>query len=64
MGDFVLGVFVGAIACFAFLVVPFTAPNRFWQGAAIERGYGIYCPKNGQFAWVGECDDMEDTTND
>jgi hypothetical protein len=22
---------------------------------AIERGYGLYCPANGDFAWKGEC---------
>ena len=22
---------------------------------AIERGYGLYCPHDGEFAWVGEC---------
>lgn len=26
---------------------------------AIERGYGLYCPTNGQFAWAGECKDSE-----
>ena len=23
----------------------------------IERGYGLYCPKDGNFAFVGECTD-------
>jgi hypothetical protein len=22
---------------------------------SIERGYGLYCPKDGLFAWKGEC---------
>ena len=22
---------------------------------AIERGYAIYCPVDGEFAWLGEC---------
>ena len=26
-----------------------------WIKAAIERGYGQYCPKDGAFAWKGEC---------
>jgi len=26
---------------------------------AIERGYALYCPRNGQFAWVGECEEEE-----
>lgn len=24
---------------------------------AISRGYALYCPDNGKFAWVGECDE-------
>ena len=24
---------------------------------AIERGYALHCPKNGEFAWKGECND-------
>ena len=36
-----------------------------WGGAAaykdieiqaIERGYALYCPKDGKFAWKGECE--------
>lgn len=23
---------------------------------AIERGYALHCPKDGSFAWKGECD--------
>lgn len=23
---------------------------------AIERGYALYCPVNGEFAWKGECE--------
>ena len=28
-----------------------------FRGAAIERGYALYCPMNGKFAWVGECNE-------
>ena len=24
---------------------------------AIERGYALHCPKGGEFAWKGECDE-------
>ena len=27
---------------------------------AIERGYAIYCPVDGEFAWVGECKETKD----
>lgn len=26
-----------------------------WQAEAISRGYAIYCPDSGDFAWVDEC---------
>jgi putative exporter of polyketide antibiotics len=25
------------------------------KAEAIERDYALYCPKDGQFAWKGEC---------
>jgi len=27
------------------------------QAEAIERGYALHCPKDGRFAWIGECDE-------
>ena len=27
------------------------------QTQAIEHGYALYCPTNGDFAWNGECDE-------
>lgn len=24
---------------------------------ALDRGYALFCPKDGRFAWKGECDD-------
>lgn len=30
-----------------------------YQTEAIERGYAIYCPQDGKFSWVGECDLVE-----
>ena len=29
------------------------------QRQAIERGYALYCPQDGEFAWVGECEEEE-----
>lgn len=26
------------------------------KAEAIERGYALYCPKDGRFEWKGECD--------
>ena len=28
-----------------------------YRSQAIERGYALYCPNDGAFAWKGECDD-------
>lgn len=27
------------------------------RNEAIQRGYALYCPANGHFAWKGECDE-------
>lgn len=27
---------------------------------AIERGYALYCPDNGEWAWKGECETMSE----
>jgi hypothetical protein len=26
-----------------------------WQTEAIARGFALYCPSSGEFAWQGEC---------
>jgi hypothetical protein len=26
-----------------------------YEEQAINRGYALYCPKDGEFAWKGEC---------
>ena len=30
--------------------------NSRWQKEAIERDYGEYCSRTGEWAWIGECD--------
>jgi len=35
--------------------VIFSTPDYRWQAHAIKRGYAIYCPVSGDFAWKGEC---------
>lgn len=27
-----------------------------YREEAVERGYALYCPNNGDWAWVGDCD--------
>ena len=45
-----IGLVIGAI------VVAIDSPVNDMKRQAIERGYGLYCPHNGEFAWVGECE--------
>ena len=60
MGSFyagyIVGAFLTALFGFLFVVVPLTSPNRAWQDSVVERGYGLYCPNTGHFAFKGECD--------
>ena len=30
--------------------------NSRWQKEAIERDYGEYCSRTGEWAWIGECE--------
>ena len=54
MIEFLTGFFIGFFALFSLIVVIAT-PNSAWQGKVIDRGYGLYCPSDGNFAFVGEC---------
>jgi len=57
MGFYVLvASFISAILLASILIWQwFSAPD--WQAEAIERGYALHCPKDGRFAWKGECDE-------
>lgn len=59
VGGIVFGVFLGVAAFFLLVALPHTTPNDFWHRQAIERGYGLYCPTDGEFAWVGECEETD-----
>ena len=48
----VVGVFISAIL---FNFYGYVEGDRV-QRQAIERGYALHCPKDGEFAWKGECD--------
>lgn len=57
-----LGFVIGAVAVVLVPVLAayialghFNAPD--WQDEAIERGFALYCPSDGKFAWKGECAD-------
>lgn len=48
-----IGTFVGFIC----VSVGRNAGELDMQAEAIERGYALYCPTDGEFAWKGECDE-------
>lgn len=54
MVGFIFGFAVGVLLFYNLGYSDALADTR---SQAIERGYGLYCPVNASFAWVGECDD-------
>jgi len=50
---FVIGMLIGAIVS-GFFVGGITKHE--WEASTISRGYAIYCPNDGYFAFKGECD--------
>lgn len=59
MDNFNYGLMVGmtiALIVGATMAYIFTTPTSEWQSNAIERGYALYCPSTGDFAWKDECD--------
>lgn len=43
-------------AFFALLSLAFNEKARLIRLDAIERGYALYCPTTGEWAWKGECE--------
>ena len=54
VGAILTGFVIGAL--FGTLFVG-TLSNNKWEANTIERGLALYCPKTGDFAFTGECDD-------
>lgn len=52
---FFAGMALAIVFMFACAIAWWT-PNSRWQSQDIERGYALYCPNNGNFAWIGECE--------
>ena len=46
----------GTILCGLSIIWGSAAASHHYEAQAIERGYALYCPKDGEFAWKGECD--------
>ncbi len=52
-GAFFVGCIVGAVVATIFTAGILTQD---WHVDLINRGYAIYCPDDGEFAYKGECD--------
>lgn len=44
-----IGMIIGAI-------ISGLAVTNEYRKSAVEHGLGMYCPDNGNFAWIGGCD--------
>lgn len=55
--SFCVGCVITTLVLFWLVAVPFLTPNNAWHNFAIKRGYALYCPNDGEFAWKGECKD-------
>lgn len=51
---FTFGMLFGAV--FAGILT-YAVLTSHYESGIIDRGYGLYCPKDGEFAFKGECDD-------
>lgn len=57
MVEFATGAIIGAVTMM--LVLGAFAGSHIggrYQSDAIKRGYALYCPTTGEWAWKGECD--------
>lgn len=55
--DDFMGVVVAVLIAFGGgLFIGSTLQSNMDQKEVISRGYAIYCPDDGKFAWVGECE--------
>ena len=43
--------------CFGLMVavISWGVTNNNWKRETVDRGLALYCPTDGQWAWVGEC---------
>lgn len=59
MGDFtacVVGLVIGfVIGTLVGLGAGTDSQNGVWKKVTVERGLAIHCPKDGEWAWNGEC---------
>lgn len=53
-GAIVVFILIG-LATLGLMTLTFDSP---YQKQAIERGFAQYCPHDGKWAWIGECDGL------
>lgn len=53
MSDLIFGLFCGVLLAIA----SWGVTNDCWKRDTVDRGFAIYCPTDGQWAWNGECDE-------
>lgn len=51
--SFITGIVIGGLI--VGIMTGLTVSSSY-EKSAIERGYALYCPTDGNFAWKGECD--------
>lgn len=54
----IISIFCGVFVAIATTLYQESGTNngiKILQQQAVERGVGLYCPQNSEFAWVGEC---------
>ena len=51
MTELFLGICFGATIA----VVSWGITNDHWKNEALDRGLALYCPNDGEWAWMGEC---------
>ncbi len=52
-GVFIVVLVVGLIIG---ILIGHIATSQDFQAEAIQRGYALFCPQDGEFAWKDECD--------
>ena len=52
---FIVGVVIGLLLIDE-VTEAINDPVNDMKRQAIERGHALYCPHDGEFAWVGECE--------
>jgi len=53
---FFVGLMAGFMLFFGIGLLISNERDTYWQRQAIERDYGEFCSRTGEWAWIGECE--------